>query len=401
MSLINYLQYFAANKERDRLRALEQQKTERQAGINATLRDFSRGVTEGGPLAPERLGAGSYQPVNVRDFTQQEMLPKLAQHGTEGLETYDKLATAMQGAGDAKRLADFRLDTAKAPYTPGGVNSLRQQYPMLTKEASYGGGLPEAPKPETFGQPVQGVGTEGKPGFFRAGSRGTVQPIEGYTPMPKRGMVIETGPDGVTRVRTNAEQGQPQSKGRTAADKEFAKVYVDYKAAGGFADAGKQLGQLKQVAKALASGEGALTGPVIGSTPDSVLKFVNPEAISTREKVEEVVQRNLRLVLGAQFTEKEGERLIARAYNPNLSEKENSQRVLRLYNQMLSAARAKQSASNYFETHGTLTGWKGKLFTTDDFLSEFSGAGGGEQPGGEWDDKPKTADDYLKSLERK
>lgn len=331
---------------------------QQQQGINNAYGNAVTLGQHGGPLA--QAGANGYEQVNDRYPTRMENLRQFAQYGDDGMKSFDTFNKSLTGVQDRKTLEDFRME-------PGN---------------QFAPDLPEAPKLETFGQPVQGVNSEGQPGFFRAGSRGTVQPVDGYSPMPKRGMVIETGPDGVTRIRTNAEQGQPQSKGRTAADKEFAKVYVDYKAAGGFADIGKQLGQLKQVAGELASGKDSLTGPVIGSTPDSLLKFVNPEAIATREAVEEVVQRNLRLVLGAQFTEKEGERLIARAYNPNLSEQENSQRVLRLYNQMLSAARAKQSASDYFETRGTLTGWKGKLFTTDDFLSEFSGEEGGEQPGG-------------------
>ena len=42
--------------------------------------------------------------------------------------------------------------------------------------------------------------------------------------------------------------------------------------------------------------------------PDLVNAFINPGATDVRENIESVVQRNLKAVLGAQFTEKEGER---------------------------------------------------------------------------------------------
>jgi len=70
--------------------------------------------------------------------------------------------------------------------------------------------------------------------------------------------------------------------------------------------------------------------------------------------------------LGPQFTEKEGERLIARAYNPRLSEKENVKRVRRLIDQIKSAAKAKGDAADYFEKNGTLAGYKGTIYKGSD-----------------------------------
>lgn len=162
--------------------------------------------------------------------------------------------------------------------------------------------------------------------------------------------------------------GMQQTKGRTKTDEAYAKEYVTYKASGGFADQMKQLNQIQGVLVALESGK-ELTGPVTGSVPDVAQKFLNPEAIRVREDVEEVVQRNLRAVLGAQFTEREGDRLIKRAYNPNLSESENAKRVRRLLIQMKKATKAKESAARYWEKKGTLTGWGGKMPTMEDFNS--------------------------------
>lgn len=176
---------------------------------------------------------------------------------------------------------------------------------------------------------------------------------------------------------TQSGQRVATTPGQQAADKEFAKEYVDWQARGGYADVQKQTDQLNTVLGALESGR-ELTGPVVGSVPDwlAALAPEGRERIATRELVEEVVQRNLRLILGAQFTEREGERLIARAFNPRLKPEENATRVRRLLTQIQAAAAAKQSATEYFEQNGTLTGWQGKIPQ----LSDFDPESGGQSP---------------------
>lgn len=175
------------------------------------------------------------------------------------------------------------------------------------------------------------------------------------------------------------------SKGQEAVDKKFADEYVDFKAAGGFADVQKGLGQLNEVLGSLESGKGITGGfaeklPIYGDASRTVW---NPEGQAVKDSVEEVVQRNLRLILGAQFTEKEGARLIARAYNPALGDAENAKRVRRLITQIGTAAKAKQEAADYFEQNGTLTGFKGKIYTSADFMNmKFDDPKGGNAGGG-------------------
>ena len=127
-----------------------------------------------------------------------------------------------------------------------------------------------------------------------------------------------------------------------------------------------------------------LTGPVVGSIPGSIRAIVNPTAQNTLEQVEEVVQRNLRVILGPQFTAEEGTRLIARAYNPSLDEKTNITRLKRLSESMKKAALAKRDASRYFEEKGTLQGYKGSALVTMRGLEEdaFGGSGQPTQPSG-------------------
>jgi len=173
------------------------------------------------------------------------------------------------------------------------------------------------------------------------------------------------------QIRAAGKSDINLSKGEEAVDKGFGKEYIDWKSRGGYADAQKNIEQLKEVRNMLASGQ-ELTGPMTGNMPDFINQFANPKAMAARDMVEEVVQRNLRLILGAQFTEKEGERLIARAYNPKLDESENLKRVDRLITAIEQAAQAKEGASNYFQQNGTLKGWKGKDVTIGDLEKAIS-----------------------------
>lgn len=164
----------------------------------------------------------------------------------------------------------------------------------------------------------------------------------------------------------SAQPAKPTTA-QDAVDRQFAKTYESYVASGGSADVEKNLKQLEDAASALES-DGSLTGAVRGNIPDFIRQFTNPKALEVRDSVEEVVQRNLREVLGAQFTEKEGQRLIARAYNEKLSEAENAKRIKRLMGQIKKAHEAKQAAARYYEENGTLKGFKGKIFNSvDDF----------------------------------
>jgi len=173
--------------------------------------------------------------------------------------------------------------------------------------------------------------------------------------------VAKAGADN-TSNQFDIKSGEGYSPGWKKIDEGFATTYNDFLLSGGYADAEKQINQLKGVTVALQNAidtGGNLTGPLLALNPDVVKTFTNPESIQVREAVEEVVQRNLRVVLGAQFTEKEGERLISRAYNPALGEEKNLERVQNLLKAMETAYNAKMKAIAYFEENGTLQGYRG------------------------------------------
>lgn len=152
------------------------------------------------------------------------------------------------------------------------------------------------------------------------------------------------------------------SKGQEKQDTAFAEDVVRWKQEGR-ADTAKAIEQLRGVRDRLASGE-RLTGPEIGNLPSRVREITNPTAVQAFEQVQEVVQRNLRLVLGGQFAQLEGKQLIERAYNLRLPPEQNAERVSRLMSAIEQAAKAKEEMAAYFDKYGTLVGYTGP--TIDD-----------------------------------
>jgi hypothetical protein len=147
--------------------------------------------------------------------------------------------------------------------------------------------------------------------------------------------------------------------GRKAADMAFGKDYVEW-TGGGASDVDKSLAEMKSALADIQSDE-SLTGPTVGKIPDFVRTFTNPKAVDVQQRVANTVQRSLRPILGSQFTENEAKRIIQNAYNPQLSTKENAVRVGRIADQISQMKQAKQEMADYFEQYGTLTGYKGRM----------------------------------------
>lgn len=189
----------------------------------------------------------------------------------------------------------------------------------------------------------------------------------------------QAGRTQVTATAT-AGAGKDLSPGEKKRDEKAAEDIFQWESGGG-QDMTAQIAQLKPVISALEAGQ-PITGIRTAVQPDLLLAFTNPKALQAREAVEEVVQRNLRVILGAQFTEKEGERLISRAFNPKLPPEENAKRVRRLFLQMETAAQQKQAMADYFNQNGTLKGYQGKMPTVADFERAMEGAAAPAMPPG-------------------
>ena len=72
---------------------------------------------------------------------------------------------------------------------------------------------------------------------------------------------------------------------------------------------------------------GVLPGLVQNVGGDAFLKLVLPQTANAKAQIESVVQESLKSILGAQFTEKEGERILQRVFDPAVSPQENAKRL--------------------------------------------------------------------------
>ena len=177
-----------------------------------------------------------------------------------------------------------------------------------------------------------------------------------------------------SKTETNVTiEGQKLTPLQEAIDRKFADDVIMWKS-GASVTAAKNAAQIASVLDQLHEGK-QLTGPMIGITPDVVLAVTNPNALDARQRVEQVAQESLRTILGAQFTQKEGEAFIARVYDPKLSPQKNASRLRALFKQLDEAAQQKQAMVDYADKHGTLRGFKGTVPTMADFYAAI-----GEKP---------------------
>lgn len=157
-----------------------------------------------------------------------------------------------------------------------------------------------------------------------------------------------------------------ETTAQKAVDRTFGKTYEDFVVSGGYGKALSQLDTLEGVQKKLKKGKGNLSGAGFAAVPGFVEKVAFPNKVETQQAVEQAIQEGLRATLGAQFTEKEGERFLARAWDPNLDEAQNEKKLERAINQLKLMIIAKKKAADYYEDNGTLKGFKGDMYTIKD-----------------------------------
>ena len=171
----------------------------------------------------------------------------------------------------------------------------------------------------------------------------------------------------------------PESpEGLKTLDTEFAKSLGDGGGAQNVSAALQDLASVQTVLDKLEAGE-PLTGPLIGSLPESVRAFISPEGVQAQQLVESVVQKNLRAILGGQFAQKEGEQLVKRAYNPQLPPAQNAARLRALGETLRAAAENKIAMTeHFFKNNYSLKGYDGPVGVPS--LSTFMSALDAEVP---------------------
>ena len=153
-------------------------------------------------------------------------------------------------------------------------------------------------------------------------------------------------------------------------DENFGKIAAEY-VLNGAPQIQANLLNLSEKIRILEAGEINVSGKEIGLMSDSLKGIFQPEAASFIGDVRDIVFQSLREKLGAQFTEREGDRLVAAAFNSYLPEEMSIARLQRLYATIEEAARSKQDAINYFDENRTLQGYKATPINFDSILSSL------------------------------
>lgn len=108
-----------------------------------------------------------------------------------------------------------------------------------------------------------------------------------------------------------------------------ATQFADYQEKGGSVGAKQKIRVFSRVIDSLKSGD-VVTGKITNLFGDAVRKyFTDPEGFDAQQAVEKIIAETLRETLGAQFTAREAEQLLKRAYDPDLPSKFNIQRLER------------------------------------------------------------------------
>lgn len=159
---------------------------------------------------------------------------------------------------------------------------------------------------------------------------------------------------GLERAKLLKSSKEQAGEGQKQLDRAAAKEYQDW-TSGGQKTAQSEIGKLKGIADKLRSGT-VNTGMFSGLLPD---RFTSNELLGARADVESTVMNSLKAILGPQFTENEGKRMIANTWNEGDSTENNLARLDRLVNDLENKANDKTQKANYFENSGgTLKGFK-------------------------------------------
>ena len=114
--------------------------------------------------------------------------------------------------------------------------------------------------------------------------------------------------------------------------------------------------------RVIAANDMNLTGSALGRVPvDGILgvrDVFNPQSVDVQQRIEQVVQQGLRETLGGQFAQQEGDRLIARAFNPKQEESVNIKRLIPLFELFRRAKAERDRQRAYFAENQTIAGYE-------------------------------------------
>ena len=153
-------------------------------------------------------------------------------------------------------------------------------------------------------------------------------------------------------------------------DTQFGATAAKY-LTGGKAQDTANIENLREKIKILNDGSVNVSGGEFAVMPEVLMAQTHPEALAFVGDIRDIVFQSLRDKLGAQFTEKEGDRLVAAAFDQRLPEQTNVKRLERLLKVIESTSASKQGMIDYYSENGTLQGYESATLTVDSLLNQL------------------------------
>ncbi|QDH50425.1 hypothetical protein [Caulobacter phage KcrB] len=307
------------------------------------------------------------------------------------------------GAG---RLAVLGKLATQVPKTPTLVPLASDPVTGGLRNPLTGQPLPEGAMVTNKGEVIMPAGATASVGRS-SGRRGPVEiadmaeasglPLGGIGRLPDGSLVRNTAA-GVVEASPKTAKDANLTPGQKALDTAFGRDYAEW-LNGGEVTAKTQLDALRQVKDQLAKGE-TLSGGAVSTLPPALQKYVDPERVSAQQAVEKAMQATLRATLGAQYTQREGEDLLARSWDPRLPPKENAKKLGAAIAELEKRVKQKNSQVTYFDANGTLQGFAGGPAPTTPQAKKTQSTrprvSTGAKPAPKISDPKKLSDDEIK-----
>lgn len=361
--------YGAMRKQSDETMGLRRLENQEQVSDIKMLRDLEKGDLDN--LRTQKI---------LSDLYKQRNVPKTTQFYNEGDPENGIPPSTMVIDSDGK----FKEQTL-----PMGTKSMANAYtlgqPLYTPEGKTI--IPQVSRagtiryPEAPGMPAEGVRLKNQAEADKADLRLREIESERKTANDKEKQKLDREELNLKKAKDAWERNRDQQKidldesksnnpkpGKDVAgetlDRTFAKDYEQYITMGGKSGLMQKLATLKNARDKLEK----INPPprAAGAFGEAGMDFFAPEYAEIMSNVRGAIQETLRQTLGSQFTEREGEQILSRSFNPRQTKEANLRNLDREIQNIVGRAKAKQKAVDYFEKNSSMRGFQ-----------SGSGAGGG------------------------
>ena len=185
---------------------------------------------------------------------------------------------------------------------------------------------------------------------------------------------LKYNPDAMAELEKSKQRaksgGLLLTPGEKKLDEKFTTTAEKWLASGS-AQVDANLANLDNKIARLYSGDENVSGPGFAFIPETLKPVLAPGAVGFLDEISDITFQSLRETLGAQFTEKEANRLIRASFNQNLPEELNIPRLQRLSAKLKSIKQNKNNQIAYWMDNGTLKGYQKEDVTFDSILDSI------------------------------